>query len=184
MPNIQHQRQPGYPYQVFIPPDTNAGIPWMVAWQPPHFAKLTATFLQQFQYAVQSVENYKVGISGISWMRAWEPPYFPKQTKVYLQKTEAMFLSKAVGFPVGISGIAWYQPFVPWFKPRYPATLQQTTLQVIIQTLAGVSGMSWFYNFDQPRQVRVETYIQQHTIQTVHFMWQGYTRAMIFGGAR
>lgn len=127
----QHQGGPTYPWQVVVPPDTNAGIPYNFQWEPPYFPQKVPVHLMPTEFVSLTPETLPPHVEGIAWMKGWEPPFFhrPYQTKVELQQT-SMWSASPEFNPVPISGAAWYTPWEPAYRQwTNISVMQQTTLQ-------------------------------------------------------
>jgi len=113
----QHQTGPTFPFQTFLPSDTNAGIPYIFPWQPPFFrgnrqnvAQMPTTFL------ALTPDTLPVGIAGMAWWYPFDQPP-QKKTKPFIQQTEMRVLIPGT-LPVGISGSAWFKTWEPPFFPK------------------------------------------------------------------
>lgn len=156
--HLQHPQRPTYPVQVPILVNTNAGIPWMVAWQPPHFAKRVPVNQMQTEMLVDNTGSFPVLISGQAWDVPFWEPYFSRSLKPQHFPTEFQTLTNLI-IPVGIGGIAFH---VPWQPPHFAKAMKvnqmQTEMFVSTFRAATVVGIAWWYPFDQPKQKKANVF--------------------------
>jgi hypothetical protein len=113
---VQHQQRPTFPWQIFAPPDTNAGIPYIFPWQPPFFrGNRQNVALMPTTFIALTPDTLPPNIDGMAWWYPFDQPP-QKKTKVTAQQTEMRVLIPST-LPVAIAGSAW---FVSWQPPHFP----------------------------------------------------------------
>lgn len=184
---IQHQQQPTYPWQVFAQVDTNAGIPYIVPFQPPFFRgnRLPVHEHPTF-FGVLIPETLPPEISGMAWWRPFDQPD-QRKTKTFIQQTEMVLLIPDT-LPVPISGSAWN---VAWTPPHFPHRTKPNAHQFspafvsVEGAPVGISGMAWFQPFTPPKQRKTDVWTMSSPTTTYKLPpWKGYYTVRIFGGIR
>lgn len=160
MKQIQHQTRLTTLPVPTAATNTNAGIPWMVAWTPPFFPKKMPSQLMQTEMEVLTPNTLPAGISGIAWMKGWEPPYFPLRVKPELMQSEMEVLTPDT-LPVPNSGLSWWRPFDQPDQRKVPVQLIPTEAKTLYpgSLPPPISGHAWNRKWEDPyfpKRVKIE----------------------------